>query len=143
MIAPPEVTYHAEWKLMVWRPRGILSEKTVADIVSFVEWTEANVDAGFNRFTDTTKLDAIDLRFSFVFHVAVCRRLTFAARPEVKSAFLVSNKQSAHYFKLHELITDHSPLQVKVFHDRAAVASWLNVPLQVLVPDEDAPHGLP
>src|SRR5438477_5538163 len=73
MIAPPEVTYHAESKLMVWRPRGILSEKNVADIVSFIEWQEANVDAGFNRFTDTTGLDAIDLRFSFVFHVAICR----------------------------------------------------------------------
>ena len=38
MIAPPEVAYCAEWRLMLWKPRGILSEQTVTDIVSFIEW---------------------------------------------------------------------------------------------------------
>jgi hypothetical protein len=136
MNAPPDVVYFAEWNLMAWKPRGILSEQTVTDVVNFVEWQEANVDVSFNRFTDTTALDAIDLRFSFVFHVALCRRLTFAALPNVKSAFLVSNRNSAHYFKLHELITDHSPLQVRVFDDRAMGASWLNVPLETLASGE-------
>src|ERR1043165_8640813 len=98
MNPPPDVVYFAEWKLMAWKPRGILSEQSVTDIINFIEWQEANVDVFFNRFTDTTALDAIDLRFSFVFHVALCRRLTFAALPHVKSAFLVSNKNSAHYF---------------------------------------------
>jgi hypothetical protein len=136
MDPPPDVVYFAEWKLMAWKPRGILSEQTVTDIVNFIEWQEANVDVSFNRFTDTTALDAIDLRFSFVFHVALCRRLTFAALPHVKSAFLVSNRTSAHYFKLHELITDHSPLQVRVFDDRAMGASWLNVPPETLASGE-------
>src|SRR4051794_32134150 len=137
---PPEVTYCADWKLLIWKPRGVLNEHIVADIVSFIEWQEANVGV-FNRFTDTTALDAIDLHFSFIFHVVLCRRLTFAARPGVKSAFLVSNRQSAHYFKLHELVTVHSPLQVKVFDDRAACAYWLNVPPRALIQEATPLEG--
>ena len=85
-----------------------------------------------NRFADLSALDAVDLNFDFVFHVALGRRLSAAPRPTVKSAFYVTSSDSTHYTKLHAMLTDHSPLHVALFTDRAAAAKWLDVPLEAL-----------
>ena len=132
MILPPDVAFHPDYHLFTWKPRGVLDEQKVTQIVSFIEEQERVMDQSFNRFTDSTALDSVDLNFDFVFHVALCRRLIFAARPQVKSAFLVSNRKSSHYFKLAALLTDHSPLQVKIFDERDGAAFWLQVPRKVL-----------
>ena len=132
MTPPPRVAFYPEAHLFSWFPEGILDEELVHRVVAFIEWEEDKIAGSFNRFTDTTALEAIDRNFEFVVHVALCRELTFAAQPAVKSAFLVERKESAHFFKLHALIHDYSPLQVKIFHDRAAAAYWLNVPVHTL-----------
>ena len=77
-------------------------------------------------------LDAVDLNFDFVFHVALGRRLSAAPRPAVKSAFYVASPASTHYVKLHAMLTDYSPLHVALFTDRAATVKWLGVPLEAL-----------
>ena len=50
----------------------------------------------------------------------------------MKSAFYVTSPDTTHYAKLHAMITDHSPLHVALFTDRAAAAKWLGVPLEAL-----------
>ena len=132
MNLPPDVVFHPDYRLFTWKPHGVLDESAVSQIVSFIEDQEKSMEEAFNRFTDTTALDAVDLDFDFVFHVALCRRLIFVSRPTVKSAFLLSDRQSSHYFKLAALITDHSPLQVKIFDNREAAAKWLGVPRATL-----------
>ena len=72
------------------------------------------------------------LNFDFVFHVALDRRLAAAPKPTVKSAFYVTSPGTTHYAKLHAMKTDHSPLHVALFTDRAAAAKWLGVPLEAL-----------
>jgi hypothetical protein len=76
-------------------------------------------------------LDAVDLNFNYVFRIALYRRLSYAGG-KVKSAFYVSSLDAEHYVKLHALLTDHSPLQVSSFTDRAAAAKWLDVPVEIL-----------
>jgi hypothetical protein len=39
-----------------------------------------------------------------------------------------SESQTAHYTKLHKVLTDHSPLGVSLFTERAEAAKWLGVP---------------
>ena len=41
-----------------------------------------------------------------------------------------------HYFKLHALLTDHSPLQAKLFKEENAAAKWLNVSIESLRPPQ-------
>jgi hypothetical protein len=53
-------------------------------------------------------------------------------RPTIKSAFYVEDPAFEHYFKLHALLTDHSPLQVRLFKEREDAAKWLNVPVESL-----------
>ena len=55
-------------------------------------------------------------------------------RPFIKSAFLIKDPAFEHYFKLHALLTDHSPLQAKLFKEENAAAKWFNVSIESLRP---------
>ena len=66
---------------MVWKPHGILDQTLVNEIVAFVEAAEERAQKPFNRFVDLSALDAVDLNFNFVFHIALHRRLAFEAHP--------------------------------------------------------------
>ena len=117
---------------MVWKPHGILNQALVNEIVAFVEAAEERSQKPFNRFADLSALDEVDLNFRFVFHTALHRRLAFDSHPPVKSAFFVTSPVSTHYAKLHAMLTDHSPLHVSLFTERAAAAKWLGVPVEAL-----------
>jgi hypothetical protein len=95
---------------------------------------EANSDANKRRFIDTTNLTIVDLNFRYVFHVALYRRMSRQGRSSIKSAFLIKDPAVEHYFKLHALLTDHSPLEVKLFKEEEAAAKWLNVSINSLRP---------
>jgi hypothetical protein len=134
MKLPPDVTFHPEQRLMVWRPRGILDEKMVSQITTFIGSVEATSKSSFDRFTDTTLLDAINLSFDYMFHTALYRRKICAGHPNVKSAFLVKWGKSDHEAKLYALLTENSSLDVKLFEELEAAAKWLNVPAELLQP---------
>jgi hypothetical protein len=131
---PPDVSFRPELGLLIWKPRGILHEGVVNKVIAFVGDQEAKSEANELRFIDTTELTAVDLNFHYVFHVALYRRLSRQGRPVIKSAFLVNDEALAHYFKLHALLTDHSPLQVRIFENQDAAAKWLNVSIDSLQP---------
>ena len=136
MKPPPDVSFRPELGLLIWRPRDILDEKAVNEILAFIRDQEAKSDANELRFIDTTELTAVDLNFHYVFHVALYRRLSRQGRPSLKSAFLIKDQAFAHYFKLHALLTDHSPLQVRLFEEEKAAVKWLSVPIDSLRPPQ-------
>jgi hypothetical protein len=135
MELPADVEYVKDANLFIWRPRGILGEALVNQIIVFVREQEETLGRSFDRFTDLSALDAVDLNFNYVFHIALYRRLSYAGG-KVKSAFYVSSSDAEHYAKLHALLTDHSPLQVSTFTDRGAAAKWLGVPIEILKPQK-------
>jgi hypothetical protein len=132
MKPPPDVYFRSELNLLLWKPRGVLSEKAVNGVIAFVRQEEAALDANKLRFIDTTALSAVDLNFRYVFHVALYRRMSRMGRTPIKSAFLIEDPAFEHYFKLHKMLTNHSPLQVRLFKEVAGVAKWLKVPLESL-----------
>lgn len=69
---------------MVWKPHGILDQALVNEIVAFVEAAEERAQKPFNRFADLSALDAVDLNFRFVFHIALHRRLAFQSHPPLR-----------------------------------------------------------
>jgi hypothetical protein len=130
--APPNVKFHGDTRLLVWKPLGVVDEAVVNKILSFLGDQEATSRNPFDRFTDTSEQGPVKLTFKYVFHVALYRRLTYAGRPPVKSAFFVTDPKVARLVKLHAIVTDHSPLQVEMFDDRQAAADWLGVPITSL-----------
>jgi hypothetical protein len=133
MKLPAHVLFRKELSLILWKPHGTLNQALVNEIVAFVDTAEKRASKPFNRFTDLSALDMVDLNFKFVFHIALHRRLSAAPKPAVKSAFYVTSPAAEHYAKLHALLTDYSPLDVSLFADRAAAAEWLGVPEEALV----------
>ena len=85
MKLPGHVLFRKELSLMVWKPHGVLDQALVNEIVAFVEAAEERVQKPFNRFADLSALDAVDLNFNFVFHIALHRRLAFESHPPVKT----------------------------------------------------------
>jgi hypothetical protein len=131
-LPPAGVQFYEEVRLLVWRPLGVLNEAAVDDIVALIGDLEASSGNPFNRFTDTLAVETIDLNFKYVFHVALFRRLAYAGRSPVKSAILVPSLASAHYSKLHEVMTRRSSIEVCIFEKREAAAKWLGVPFEFL-----------
>ena len=85
------VLFRKDLSLILWKPRGVLDQSTVNEIVAFIEAVEKRNSKPFNRFNDLSALDAVDLNFDFVFHVALGRRVSAAPKPAVKSTFYVTS----------------------------------------------------
>ena len=101
--------------------------KVVDEIVAFLEQAEERAHKPFNRFSDLSKLEAIELNFDYVVQISLHRRLTYMKHPPVKSAFYVTNSEAAHIVDIHALMTDHSPLQVAMFEEVDTAAEWLGL----------------
>ena len=110
-----------------------MDQSVVNEMVAFIESVEKRATKPIHRFIDLSALDAVDLNFRFVFDTALNRRLSYAGRPPVKSAFYVTSPATTHYTKLHALLTDYSALDVTLFTDRDAAAKWLGVPAEALI----------
>lgn len=133
MKLPPDVQFHEDVRLLVWRPCGVLNKAAIEDILTLIGDLEATCEQPFNRFTDATAAGAIDLNFRYVFDFALFRRLAYAGRSPVRSAILVTSFTAAHYSKLHEMLTRGSSIKVRIFEEREAAASWLGVPVELLI----------
>jgi len=129
---PPGVSFDEELRLMIFRPRGIFDANMVAEVVQFLENEEDRLDQPFHRFTDTSKMDAVDLDERFIYRIALHRRRFYEERPPVKSAFYVTSSAAGHYIRIHAVVTEHSPLKVKMFRELDYAAEWLDVPRSVL-----------
>ena len=129
----PDVEFHEDIRLLIYRPRGVINEQAVKKVISILEDLEARLREPFNRFSDMLGADEVELNFKYVIQVSLCRRLSYAGHPPVKSAILATDSTIIHYARLHALLTQGSPINVRVFKDRQETAEWLNVPIERLV----------
>ena len=132
MKLPPELKFHEDIRLLVYRPHGVLDDAAVKKVVSVLEDLETGLEKPFNRFSDTLTADEVELNFKYVIQFSLCRRLSYAGHPPVKSAILATEATMIHYARLHALLTQGSPINVRVFNDRQEAADWLGVPIERL-----------
>ena len=135
---PPDIAFDEDIRLLIYRPHGVIDEAAVKRVVSVVEDFEAKLQEPFNRFSDTLEADEIELNFKYVIQVSLCRRLSYAGHPPVKSAILARDSTMIHYARLHALLTQGSPINVRVFKDRQEAADWLGVPIERLETRRDS-----
>jgi len=128
----PDVEFHADIRLLVYRPRGVIDEAAVNKVTSVIEELEAKTQEPFNRFSDTLETHEVELNFRYAIHVSLHRRLAHAGRAPVKSAILAIEPTLVHYARLLVLLTEGSSINVRVFKDRKEAADWLNVPVERL-----------
>src|SRR6476660_1297066 len=131
----PDIEFHDDISLLIYRPRGVIDEAAVKRVVDVLEDFEEKLQKPFNRFSDTLGADEVELNFKYVIQVSLCRRLSYTGHPPVKSAILAADATMIHYARLHALLTQGSPIDVRVFKDRKEAADWLGVPLERLTTD--------
>ena len=129
----PDVEFHEDIRLLIYRPHGVINEQAIKKVISVLEDLEARLPQPFNRFSDTLGADEVELNFKYVIQVSLCRRLSYAGHPPVKSAILATDSTIIHYGRLHAVLTQGSPINVRVFKNRQEVAEWVNVPIERLV----------
>jgi hypothetical protein len=127
-----DIEFHEDIRLLIYRPRGLIDEPAIKKVVSVLEDLEAKLQEPFNRFSDTLAADEVELNFKYVIQVSLCRRLSYAGHPPVKSAILATDATMIHYARLHALLTQGSPINVRVFKDRQEAADWLGVAIERL-----------
>ena len=137
IILSRDVEFHEDVRLLVYRPRGLVNKAAVNKIITVLGELETAHKEPFNRFCDTVGADAVDLNFEYIIHVSLYRRSFYGKRPPVKSAILATDATIIHYAKVHALLTQGSPINVRVFQDRKEAAQWLGVPIATLMADAD------
>ena len=138
MKLPPDIEFHDDIRLLIYRPHGVIDEAAVKKVISVLEDLETKLDKPFNRLSDTLAADEVELNFKYVIQFSLCRRLSYAGHPPVKSVILATDATMIHYARLHALLTQGSPINVRVFKDRQEAADWLGVPLERLTTDRPA-----
>src|ERR1044071_8400694 len=113
MTLPRDVQFHEDDRLFVWRPRGVLDDAALGNLLGCLEDLEAKLQAPFNRFTDTLAADAVELTFKYIIQVSLHRRLAYGGLPPVKSAILATDATAIHYGRLHAVLTQGSPIKVR------------------------------
>jgi hypothetical protein len=134
MILPDDVEFHEDIRLLIYKPRGLLDETTINRIVSIIGDLEAKLQEPFDRFFDTSGHDEVELNFRHVIQISLYRVMSYMDRPPVKSAILATDSTITHYCQLHAIITEDSPINVRIFQKREDAAKWLGVPIARLTP---------
>jgi hypothetical protein len=134
MKLPSEIEVHEEVRLLTYRPSGVLDEASVNKIVEVIGELEAIEKEPFNRFWDTSQYHDVKLNFRFATNVALYRRLAYSDRSSIKSAIFATDRRVIHYGRLLAMLTQGSPIKVRVFRERGAAADWLDVPSELLMP---------
>jgi hypothetical protein len=129
---PRDVEFHEDVRLLIHRPRGSLNRAAIKKIVSLIGELEFTLKKPFNRFLDTSAVEAIDLTLEYVRGVSLYRLRFYGNRPPIKTAILATTASVADYGRLHASLTEGSPINVRVFEDCKEAAQWLGVPLELL-----------
>jgi|SRR5262245_6473490 len=134
---PPDVEFHEDVRLLIYRPRGAVNQAAVDTVISVLEELENTIKEPFNRLSDTVGADAVDLNFEYIIRVSLYRREVYGKRPPVKSAILATDATLVHYGKVHAVLTQGSSINVRVFQNPNETAKWLGVPVELLASDPD------
>jgi hypothetical protein len=132
MTLSPDIEFLEDVRLFIYRPRGLLDEASVSRAVNILTDLEAMLKEPFNRFSDTSAIDRVELNYQYVIQVSLYRVLSYTDRPPVKSAILAIEPTVGHYFQLHAIIAEDSPINVRIFQRREGAAKWLGVALERL-----------
>ena len=142
MKLPPDLEFHEDIRLLIYRPKGVINEAEINRVIGVIEGIEAGSQEPFNRFSDTSETHEVELNFRYVIQASLHRRLSHKGRAPVKSAILATDSTLIHYARMLALLTEGSSIKVRVFQDRIEAAQWLGVPPELLAADGGKQSGM-
>ncbi len=127
----PRTWFYPKWRLVCWRPQGLLNEALIDQFIEYLEMEERFQDAPFDRYIDLS--DVTHIRIGVVYIVQAARRRSVVKQP-VKSAIFANELLRFSIAQMYEMLMGKAMIEVQTFRERAPAAEWLEVPLQVLEP---------
>jgi hypothetical protein len=128
----PNARYHANERLLTWRPLGSFDDTLADEVIAMLELDETFGNVPFHRYTDLSLLTDIRLKIGHVFEIAKHRRMV--SEP-VLSAFFGETTVGFGIARMYETLMEGGVIQVRAFRDRNVAAEWLGVPAQLLQPE--------
>jgi hypothetical protein len=117
MTLPPDIEFHEDIRLLIYRPRGVLNEQSADKIVGIIGELETKLQEPLHRFFDTLGHDEVELNYRYVIQVSLHRVLSYGDRPPIKSAILATDSTIVHYCQLHAIITEDTPSTSEYFEN--------------------------
>src|SRR5438552_15387311 len=113
MKLPPDIQFHHDIRLLIYRPRGLIDQAAINKITSVIEDLEAATQEPFNRFSDTLEVHEVELNFRYVSDVSLHRRLSHAGRAPVNSAILATDSNIVIYDRLLDSVMYGSSFNIR------------------------------
>lgn len=113
--------------LLVGRIRRTLDLRLATKLVELVEIKEEELERGFNRVCDLTKLESIQISEKEIEALAARRRIHNRNKVRVKSAFIASEPLARSMALMCKALLASDRITVEVFDSHEAAASWLQV----------------
>jgi hypothetical protein len=136
---PPHLRYYPAYRLIAWQPQGVLDDNLLDEMLNWLLATE-KVSLPFKRYVDLTRLTQISLQIGHVFTIARARIESRLGLTPVRCALFCDKTVGFGIAHLYESLVEGTPIEARAFHDRAAAAQWLEVPVDVLaLTDQPAP----
>ena len=95
----------------------------------------------FKRFIDFTRLSIVSVRTRHVFEFARKRAEQFSGIAPVRTALFSDDWVGFGIAKLYESLMEDTPIEARAFRNGPDAAAWLGVPVNILLPDDQAVPG--
>jgi hypothetical protein len=136
---PGDLRHYAAHNLVAWRPEGILDDRLLDAIGEWLCHIERAAPP-FHRYVDLNRLTDFALRTDHLFDFARKRAEQLTGAAPMKSAVFCEDWVGFGIARMYESLLEGAPIVVRAFRDRAAAASWLGVPAEILeLEDKPAP----
>jgi hypothetical protein len=138
---PAHLRHYPAHNLVTWQPHGVLDDRLLDEIGEWLCHIEKAATA-FDRFIDFSRLTQIAVRTNHIFDFARRRAEEFTGARPVKSAFFSEDWVGFGIARMYETLMNGTAIDARAFRDRATVAVWLDLPVEVLkLEDTPAPPG--
>jgi len=139
MPGPAGLRHYPVYELVAWQPQGVLDNLLLEEIGEWLCTIERTLPP-VKRFCDLSRLTSVAVRTNHVFKFAQKRAEQLAGVTPIRSALFSEDWVSFGIAVLYENLMNGTPIEVRAFHERAKVAVWLDVPVEILkLEDTPAP----
>ena len=140
---PPYLRYYPAHRLVAWQPVGVLNDQVVDEVGEWLLGVE-KFSLPFVRFADFGRISHIALDLEQVSRLLKERTAAFCGATPVRMAFYGEQPTAFGIAQLWETLLRETAVEAGAFRNRAAAASWLNVPADILdLTDEPASVAQP
>jgi hypothetical protein len=136
---PRFLRYYPAHRLMAWQPQGAVDDLMLDQIAEWLVDIE-KASLPFKRFVDLSQLTNVAVRSRHVFEFARKRAEQFTGVEPVRTALFSDDWVAFGIACFYESLMENTLIEARAFHDLAAAAEWLAIPVDVLtLKDEPAP----